>query len=290
MITETIAKTVLTGHDEAFPTLWDVNPYRGCTMGCKYCFAQYSHQYLGLTDFFKDIIVKTNVAGQLYRELSKKSWQREQIKLGGICDIYQHCEKKYELMPAIIDVLKKTRNPVFIQTKSTLMYRDLEIITELSKVTTVDISVSVSAFDETAGMIIEPGAPAAKERMAMLRDFKKACRKTIVAMMPVIPFISDTNENLETAFSLTKEYDLENIIVYPLHLRNRSRIDFLNFIQLKFPGIYPEFSDLYKSAEPDDAYKNKLFRKIERLRKKYKLNGEYEPLAKPLKPEQLSLF
>jgi len=290
MIQEICAKTVLTGHNGAFPTLWDMNPYRGCTIGCKYCFAQYSHVYLGLPDFFKDIVVKTNVAEQLHRELKKKSWAKEQIKLGGISDIYQHTEKKYALLPMVFDVLKKAKNPVFIQTKSILIYRDMEIIKELAKVTTVDISASISTFDEKIRKIIEPGAASTLARMEMLRDFKAFCRKTVVAFMPIIPLISDDDLNLDTAFRLTKEFDLETIIAYPLHLRNTTKKSFLDLIQAKFPEVYPDFVRLYRTSNLNESYTKNLFRKIELLRQKYQLYDAYEPIPKTKDIEQLRLF
>jgi len=257
-------------------------------MGCRYCFAQYSHKYLNLSNFFSDIVVKTNIAEILYSELRKKSWKGEQIKLGGISDIYQYAEKKYELLPQLIDVLKKTRNPIFIQTKSTLIMRDYELIKELAKYTTVDIATSICSFDETARKIIEPGAPTALERMEMLRQFTGVCRHTIVSFMPVIPLISDTNENLDTAFMLTKEFNLDSIIAYPLHLRGKLKVPFFQLIQNHFPEIYPQFSELYKTSDLESNYANNLFQKIARLREKYQLFGSYS-IVQP-KDNQLSLF
>jgi DNA repair photolyase len=288
MIHETLAKSALSKHEHEFPTVWDVNPYRGCTIGCRYCFAQYSHQYLGLPDFFKDIVVKTNIAEQLFIELRKKSWQGEHIKLGGISDIYQHAEKKYELLPRLIDTLKKTRNPVFIQTKSILILRDFEIIKELAKYTTVDIATSISTFDESVRKIIEPGAPSALERMEMLHAFSGVCRKTIVSFMPVIPLLGDTDENLDTAFRLTKEFNLDTIIAYPLHLRGKLKIPFLKLVESHFPALYPRFEALYKTADLDAAYASGLFQKISKLREKYQLYGSYS-IVQP-QNNQLSLF
>ena len=275
MINEVIAKSVLTKHNDGFPTLWDVNPYRGCTIGCKYCFAQYSHSYVGLDNFFSDIIVKTNVWEQLYRELKKKSWKREQIKLGGIADTYQHAESKYELMPKIFDILKRTKNPVFIQTKSTLILRDFELIKELAKCTPVDISASISTFDEKTRKILEPGAAPTMERMEMLQEFNKICRNTVVAFIPIIPLISDDPENLDTAFRLTKEFDLDVIVASPLHLRNTTKADFISFIQAKFPGLSASFANLYKTSNLDPGYAANLFRNIDYLRSKYQLYKQY---------------
>lgn len=257
-------------------------------MGCRYCFAQYSHHYLGLENFFKDIVVKTNVAEVLLTQLKKKSWKGEHLKLGGISDIYQHAENKYELLPKVIDVLKKTRNPVFIQTKSTLILRDIELIKELAKYTTVDISTSICTFDETIRKIIEPGAPAALERMEMLRQFKGICRQTIVSFMPVIPLLSDTSENLEMAFRLTKEFELDTIIAYPLHLRGQLKESFFQLMQTNFPDSYTRFTSLYKTSNLEPAYASDLHQKIADLRQKYRLFGTYS-IVSP-QNDQLSLF
>lgn len=257
-------------------------------MGCRYCFAQYSHKYLNLSNFFSEIVVKTNIAEVLHKELRKKSWKGEHIKLGGISDIYQHAEKKFELLPQLIDVLKKTCNPVFIQTKSTLILRDFELIKELAKHTTVDIATSICTFDETARTIIEPGAPSAQERMEMLRQFAGICRHTIVSFMPVIPLISDTDENLETAFRLTKEFGIDSIIAYPLHLRGNLKEPFFQLIQNHFPEMSLEFSRLYKTSDLESNYAIKLFQKIALLREKYRLWGSYS-IVQP-QDNQLSLF
>ena len=100
-----------------------------------------------------------NVAECLANELKNRKWKREQIKIGGTTDLYQPLEKKYELLPQIYDVIKKHKTPVFIQTKSILILRDIQIINEMSKVTTVDIATSISTFNESIRKVIEPGAP-----------------------------------------------------------------------------------------------------------------------------------
>ena len=290
MITEILSKKVLTYHDDGFPTNWDVNPYRGCTIGCKYCFAQYSHKYLGLENFNKDILVKTNVAECLEKELSKRSWKNEHIKIGGTTDLYQHSEKKYELLPKIYDVIKKHKTPIFIQTKSTLILRDYEIIKELSKITTVDIATSISTFDESVRKVIEPGAASALERMEMLRTFSEICHSTTVGFMPIIPLLSDTDENLDTAFRLTKEFGLDNIVTSFLFLRGDVKPKFMKTIQSHFPEIYPDFSKLYSGANVENAYMEKISRKLHALRRKYELYGVYRPVEPPKPSIQLSLF
>ncbi len=290
MIKEIHSQKVLTYHPDAFPSHWDLNPYRGCTIGCKYCFAQYSHRYLGLDDFFKDILVKTNVAECLSRELNHKKWKHEQIKIGGTTDLYQHLEKRYELLPKIYEVIRKHKNPVFIQTKSTLILRDFEIIKELSKITSVDIATSITTFDESIRKVIEPGASPALERMEMLTQFKGMVRSTLVGFMPIIPLLTDTDENIETTFRLAKEYGIDNVVTSFLFLRGEVKPKFLAIIKLHFPGIYPEFVKLYSGSTVDRTYSLKINLKIKELREKYKIFGAYTAVSTLERTKQLKLF
>lgn len=289
MITEIIAKKVLTYHEQPFPTNWDVNPYRGCTIGCKYCFAQYAHQYLGLSDFFKDIIVKTNVATQLDKELSRKNWHKNQIKIGGTTDLYQQIEEKYELMPKIYDVIRKYRNPIFIQTKSDLILRDFDIISSLSKITTVDIATSVTIFDEHTRKIFEPGASPTISRIKMVAEFNGVCRNTIIGIMPIIPLISDTSENLEAIFQTASENGLTNVITNYLFLNSVAKKSFFKIIEKHFPNLVDQFRLLYKTQNLDSTYKSEMMSKINELKIKYNFSSQFIPVESQ-KSQQLSLF
>ena len=290
MIREIESKKVLTYHPHAFPTNWDLNPYRGCTIGCKYCFAQYSHKYVGLENFFRDILVKTNVAERLDAEMSRKSWKHDQIKIGGTTDLYQHAEKRYELLPKIYDVVKKHRNPIFIQTKSNLILRDFELIKELAKVTTVDIATSITSFDESVRKVIEPGGASSLERMEMLAKFRGIARKTVVGFMPIIPLISDSDENLDTAFRLTKEFGLNNIVTSILFLRGEGKAQFQRVVEANFPSISSDFARLYHYSTVNAEYETKLYEKIAILREKHQLFDRYEPIERMPDALQLSLF
>ncbi|MCP4970408.1 MAG: radical SAM protein, partial [Arcobacter sp.] len=277
MIKEVESKTIIHKHKKAFPVLQDVNIYRGCTIGCKYCFAQYSHYYLGLDNFFKDIIVKTNSAECLERELYKKRNSKEQIKIGGITDSYQHIEKKYLLMPKLLKVLKKYKIPIFLSTKSDLILRDLDLIKELAKVISVDVAVSISGIDEETAKIIEPGAPSPHKRIETLGQFTSFCRSTSLLNMPILPFLSDSIVELDKIFELTQKNNIDNLVTYPLHLRNKKvKNEFLNLIEIHFPEKVKRMVDLFDSSGNNEYYKE-LNRKIFSLRKKYDMFDEYLP-------------
>jgi len=290
MIKEIEAKKVLTYHEQAFPTHWDVNPYRGCTVGCKYCFAQYSHKYLRLDDFFKDIIVKTNVAECLEKELSNKKWKGQQIKIGGTTDLYQHSEKSYELMQKLLEVIKRHRNPVFIQTKSTLLLRDYELIKELAKITTVDIATRISTFDNNIQKIIEPGAASAMERLEMLAQFGGIVRSSTLGLMPIIPLLSDTDENLETTFREAKKMGIDNIVTSILFLRGEVKPSFFKVIQKHFPEKFLAFAALYTKSDADENYRTELFKKLRELRAQYNFHKTFVPAPAKKETEQLTLF
>ena len=113
------------------PFRWTINPYRGCTHGCVYCFARQTHSYLELDtgrDFDTQIVAKINIASVLRRELARERWNREHVAMGTNTDPYQRAEGRYELMPDIIRALAASETPFSILTKGTLLSRDLPLL------------------------------------------------------------------------------------------------------------------------------------------------------------------
>lgn len=277
MITESKAKKVLTHHENPFPTHWDVNPYRGCSMGCKYCFAQYTHSYIGKDNFFGDIVVKTNVADCLTHDLKSMGTEKHQIKIGGATDVYQHAESRYELMPGLLNVIEKHSIPVFIQTKSTLILRDIEKISKIAENTTIDIATSVTTLNENIRKIIEPGSPSGKERIEMLGSFSGKCRKTVLCIMPVIPCLTDTEENLEEIFLLAKKHGVDYVVTSFLSLRGNLKRSFPELIKTNFPDKYKNFIELYDSSNKlPYEYKYHKNNMLHSLYVKYGVSSNYE--------------
>ena len=121
------------------PFNWTINPYRGCSHACTYCFARVTHTYMDMDagrDFETKIVVKVNAPELLRKQLRRKSWTGEQIAMGTGTDPYQRAEGRYKLMPGIIQALTEVRNPFSILTKGTLIMRDLELLMEAASVTT----------------------------------------------------------------------------------------------------------------------------------------------------------
>ncbi|NTV40022.1 MAG: radical SAM protein, partial [Demequinaceae bacterium] len=154
------------------PFAWTINPYRGCSHACVYCFARPSHRYLDLdsgADFDSQVIVKVNVAEALRRDLAKPSWVGEHVALGTNTDPYQRAEGRYRLMPGIIDALQEARTPFSILTKGTLLRRDLPVLAEAARSVDVQLAMSIAVFDDELQATMEPGTPSAAARLATVQ-------------------------------------------------------------------------------------------------------------------------
>lgn len=144
------------------PFEWTVNPMRGCSHACRYCFARGTHEYLDLDtgrDFDTQIVVKTNVVEVLRREVARPCWGWPQVALGTNTDPYQRAEGRYRLMPGIIGTLADSGTPFSILTKGTLLRRDLPLLAEVSKRVEVGLAVSLALLDPDLQRSLEPGTP-----------------------------------------------------------------------------------------------------------------------------------
>lgn len=291
MFKEITVKSALHYHDSKFAANWDLNIYRGCEHNCKYCYAQYSHDYLNENGaFFDDIFVKTNIAETLDVELNKKTWKNELINIAGVCDCYQPIEKKYELMKKVLKVLIKHKQQVFILTKSPLILRDYDLIDELSKNAFVNIAMTITTLDEDIRKKIEPNTYPSIERLNTLKEFTKLNCRTTVMLMPVIPYLNDDIKNIENIYKIVSEAGINNIICGPLNLRGLLKTNFFNFLKDEFPNTYEKIQHLYKSSYVKKEYNEKLVKFINKLKQKYKFNRWYDKYCVKNNEKQLDLF
>lgn len=262
------------------PYGWDLNIYRGCEHSCKYCFAIYSHDYLNDNDYFKSIHVKTNVVDVLESELRKKSWNREIVNIGGVTDSYQPCESEYKIMPEILKLLIKYKTPAIISTKSDLILRDFNLIDELSKITYINIAATITITNEFIREQIEPGSCSSEKRFEMLKEFRKTNASTGLHFMPIIPYLTDDQENLNLICLNAQDAGVHYLLPGVLYLRGKTRAYFFDFIQNKYPELYEKLKTLYKTGGADKAYKENLYKSFNELRSKYKLTGNYSKVMK----------
>jgi len=171
-----------------------INPYRGCEHGCIYCFARPTHAYLGLSpglDFESKLFMKPDAPELLERELSAPNYSPRIIAIGTNTDPYQPIEKQHEIMRRILTVLEKAGHPVGIVTKSTLILRDLDILSRMAQKNLAKVALSVTTLDAKLARIMEPRAPTPARRLEALRALVGAGIPTSVMVAPVIPAIND---------------------------------------------------------------------------------------------------
>lgn len=272
------------------PYGWDLNIYRGCSHGCKYCFAIYSHDYLNDGRFFEALYVKTNIVEQLEKELRSPSWKREVINIGGVTDSYQAAEAEHQFMPQILRLLIKYKTPAIISTKSDLILRDFDLIDELSRITYINVAATIITHDEEIRAKLEPGAVPICNRFRMLKEFRKTNASVGMHQMPIIPFLTDSDDCLESLYSQAKDSDVHYVLPGTLYLRGKTKSYFLNSIQTEFPRQYEQLKQLYKTGGAGESYKTELYKRLNRIRDSYHLSGNYSRLIKEKLHKERDLF
>jgi len=242
------------------PFGWTINPYRGCSHACVYCFARPSHRYLELdagTDFDTQVIVKVNVADVLRRDLARPSWGREHVALGTNTDPYQRAEGRYRLMPGIIEALTEARTPFSILTKGTLLRRDLPVLVNASRVVDVQLAMSIAIFDDELQSTMEPGTPTTAARLATVAAAADAGFRVSVFMMPILPFLTDGEAHLDAALSRIKAAGATHVTYSSLHLRPGVKEWFARWLNTHRPDLTPRYRRLYGEG----AYAPKEYRR-----------------------------
>jgi DNA repair photolyase len=241
--------------ESLMPFRYTINCYRGCSHACKYCFARPTHEYLGLgigEDFEKRIVVKINAVERLRAELRASKWGGEGIAMGTNTDPYQHAEGKYHLTRGIIEVLSEARNPFSILTKSTLILRDLEALATASSRTDVAVNFSVGSLDRSVWKLTEPGTPPPDQRLAALRRLTEAGVSCGVLVAPVLPGLSDSDEQVRTVVEAAAAAGAVSVSGVALHLRGSVREHYLKWLA----GVRPDLSALYRKRFSGGAYQD----------------------------------
>ncbi len=189
------AKRIITRNDSPDISFeQSINPYRGCEHGCVYCYARPSHSYVNLSpglDFETKLFYKAHAAQLLETELSRPGYVCKPINLGANTDPYQPIERKLRVTRSILEVLQRHRHPVTIVTKSSLIERDLDILTDLARDDLVSAFVSITTLDAALKRKLEPRAPSPAARLHAVRALKAAGVPVGVFVAPVIPAVTD---------------------------------------------------------------------------------------------------
>jgi DNA repair photolyase len=232
------------------PFTWSVNPYRGCTHACAYCYARPSHEYLGYgagSDFERLIVVKRRAAELLREAFDAPSWKGETVHFSGITDCYQPLERRFALTRACLEVCAEYRNPVSIITRSPLITRDLDVIGRLHELNAVSVTFSIPIPDPVVQRAIEPGAPPPAARLAAMKVLSDAGIPVGVNVAPIIPGLT------------------ESMIPDALQEARANGARWASPILLRLPGaVAPVFEARVREAMPDRA--DRILNSITRMR------------------------
>lgn len=257
----------------SLPFNWTINPYRGCTHACRYCFARPSHRYLELdqgADFDQQIVVKTNVVEVLRRELARPSWSGEQVALGTNTDPYQRAEGRYRLMPGIIEALAGSGTPLSVLTKGTLLRRDLELLSSAASEVSVGIAVSLALADEELRKLVEPGVPSVRGRLDLIRSIREASLPCGVMVAPVLPWLTDSAEQLDFLFGELAKAGATGVTTLVLHLRPGVKEWFMTWLAHERPDLVTRYESLYsRGANAAPSYHNAFEEKVRPLLDKH---------------------
>jgi DNA repair photolyase len=234
--------------DSAMPFPYTINPYRGCSHSCVYCFARRTHEWLEFDsgrDFDTQVVVKTKLVEVLERELARPSWQREHVALGTNTDPYQRAEGRYRLMPGVIRALARSGTPFSILTKGTLLRRDVPLLAKAVDDVPVGLGVSMAIWDDELHSALEPGVPTPRARLDLVRALTDAGLPCGVFLAPVLPGLTDTDEHLDAAIGAIAAAGASGVTVIPLHLRPGAREWFMAWLRGAHPELVPRYERMY---------------------------------------------
>ena len=288
-VTETVCSSALHHHNSKWlPFKYDINVYRGCAHRCIYCYALYSHGYIGGDGtFFDQIYAKTNVADVLMRELPRFS--RETVNLGGVTDSYQPAEETCSLMPGVLVQLARFHVPAVISTKSALILRDVALLKKVADAAGLMAALTVTTMDDAVASLIEPGSSRPTARMAAVRELKKQGLTCGVHLMPVIPYLTSGRDSLEAVFSAAKDAGADYVLTSALNLKGPTRRGFFNAVRQSFSSEYNRIKSVFYDKQAYTEYKRELQENVSKLRTKYAMPA-YVTLNPRPRPTQISFF
>ncbi len=226
--------------ESLMPFRHTINPYRGCSHACVYCFARPTHDYLGLgigEEFERKIVVKVNAVERLRAELRSPKWDGSHIAMGTNTDPYQHAEGKYHLTRGIVETLSAARNPFSILTKSTLVLRDGALLAAAAQRTDVSVSFSIGTLDRSVWKLTEPGTPPPDRRVEAVRRLTELGLSCGVLVAPVLPGLSDSEAQLTEVVEACAAAGAVSVSGVALHLRGSVRGHYFDWLGAARPDL-----------------------------------------------------
>ena len=277
---------------KGMPFEWTLNPYRGCTHACHYCYARRYHTQfeLGSDDEFASMIfVKTNFVEVLRRELRKPSWKCEYVAVGTATDCYQPIEGHYKLTRGTLEALAEFGNPAGVITKGPMIVRDRDVLSDLSSRAGCTVYISVPCVDDDVWQALEPGTAPPLQRLRAVRQLVDAGIRTGVLMNPIVPGISSKPSLIERTMKAIADHGAMFVGCNVMFLEGGTRDHFLRWVATEFPHLVEGYRDLYARKYAPSAYRKEVFTVFETMRNKYGI-GQRERKHERVRTEEVPLI
>lgn len=295
---ETVKTIISHNRSPDVPFEQSINPYRGCEHGCIYCFARPSHAYLDLSpglDFESKLTAKINAVERLHEALSAKNYQCKPINLGANTDPYQPIERKYQLTRGLLGVLNDFNHPCSIITKSSLIERDIDLITSLAKKNLVHVTLSVTTLNHDLSRKLEPRAGSPQRRLQTIRTLRQAAIPVSVLIAPVIPVLTDPE--METILKAVQHAGAQHADYILLRLPYEVAPLFKQWLNDHYPDmsqhVQNRIHDLREGKDNDPRFGHRLKGQgiyAQLFKKRFQLAAKRYQLTTPLPPLSLDQF
>lgn len=280
---------------ERMPFAWTINPYRGCEFGCKYCYARYTHEFMGMEDgqlFERKIYSKDSAAKILGRELDRRP--EGAIAIGTSTDPYQPAERRYGTTRSILEQFSRRRGfRLSITTKSDLIARDIDLLREIRRGNVLDVNITVTTTDDGLARKLEPKAPRPGLRLGAVRELADAGVSVGVFANPIMPLITDSEENLASVAEAAKRAGAGYFGGGILFLMPSAQQQFFPFLEREFPELLARYRERFgRNPYLRGEYAKLIADRVRRARARHGLASSpvlYEPEL-PYEPPQLRLF
>jgi DNA repair photolyase len=259
---------------KGMPFEWTLNPYRGCTHACHYCYARRYHTQfeLGADDEFASVIfVKINFVETLRRELQRPSWTGEYVAVGTATDCYQPIEGCYKLTRRTLEALAEFRNPAGVVTKGPMIVRDRDVLADLSARAGCTVYMSVPCVDEDVWRSLEPGTAHPLQRLRAVRELVDAGISAGVLMNPIVPGISSRPALMERTMKAIADHGARFVGCNVMHLEGGTRDHYMRWLAQEHPELVEGYARLYPGKYAPAGYRNDVQQVFTELRSKYGL-------------------
>ena len=280
---------------KGMPFEWTLNPYRGCTHGCHYCYARRYHVQFEMNaddEFASIILVKKNFVEVLRRELARPSWTGDYVAVGTATDCYQPIEGHYKLTRGALVALAEARNAAGIVTKGPMVVRDRDVLQTLARAAGCTVYMSVPTVDEHAWQLLEPGTAPPLQRLRAVRELVDAGINAGVLMNPIVPGFSSSRAKLERTIKTIADHGARFVGCNVMFLEAGTRVHFMKFLEREFPSWLPRYEKLYAKKYAPKAYRKEIQGMVRLLQQRYGVSDREgvnrDAPRSPVEPEQVA--